>query len=334
MNNKQKILLAITSDRGFYTCFKENFEFLGFQVYLLRDIPFSYKNNLDRVVNFIYKTLLNNKNYKNKLYYKSKKTIDYEAALFNSITDKVDYSLTIRPDIFSLTTLKNIISKSTKAYAYQWDGLKRHPKVINIIHLFKIFYIFEKTDKKYGDNTKLVTNFYFDCYDNIFNISDPEFDIYYIGSDDSRIEELISLCSNLHNLGLKLNIVIPCSKRRRKILNKYPFFNLPEKPFSYKENLMHVANAKAILEISHTNIHSGLSFRAFEALGHNKKLITNNSTIKQYDFYNNNNIYILTNENDIVSFLNTPIKVVDHNIKIKYSFTNWVKNIFELDHIN
>jgi hypothetical protein len=40
-----------------------------------------------------------------------------------------------------------------------------------------------------------------------------------------------------------------------------------------------------------------LIFRVFEALGYKKKLITNNQDITSYDFYNENNIFVITNEN-------------------------------------
>lgn len=326
----KSILLAITSDRGFYTCFKDNLDHLAFDVKLLRELPFSYKNTLDKVVNFFHKTIFNNKKYKEKLIAKNPKNITHQNEVLNSIIGTVDYSLTIRPDLFTDKITNKILSKSKVSYAYQWDGIQRFPKVIQRIPLFKKFYVFDKEDEQYGDNTKMITNFYFDCYSHLFNNTNPEYDVYYIGTYDSRITELIETCSKLHQMGLKLNIIIICNAKRRQKLKKYPFFNLPEKPLSYKENLIQVANTKAILEIGNTQLHSGLSFRTFEALGYDKKLITNNTSIIKYDFYSPNNFHIYENNKALISFMKQPKDHIDSQIKNKYSFTNWIKEVLEI----
>ena len=50
--------------------------------------------------------------------------------------------------------------------------------------------------------------------------------------------------------------------------------------------------SKVLLDLVREN-QDGLSFRIFEAMALKKKIITNNKTIVDYDFYNPNNILIL-----------------------------------------
>ena len=101
-------------------------------------------------------------------------------------------------------------------------------------------------------------------------------------------------------------------------------------PLSYYENLKMVANSKILIDLHHDTLHKGLSFRAFEALGYNKKLITSNSIIKDYDFYNEKNIYLVNNNySNFDSFLTGNYQEIIPEVKSKYSFKSWINNILE-----
>ena len=83
------------------------------------------------------------------------------------------------------------------------------------------------------------------------------------------------------------------------------------------------------------DVHNGLSFRFFEALYYQKKLITNNTDIINYEFYNPNNIMIIDYNNytqaSILEFLDKEYVNIDSEIINKYSFDNWLKRILELE---
>ena len=136
------------------------------------------------------------------------------------------------------------------------------------------------------------------------------------------------ICEFLKSKNLKLNIII-CGKVK-KDLSKYPYIKIIHNPLSYYENLKMVANSKILIDLHHENLHNGLSFRIFESLGYNKKIITTNKAVKNYDFYNTNNIHIIDDEQELELFLNSDFITIDLRIKEKYSFTNWIKNILEI----
>ena len=78
------------------------------------------------------------------------------------------------------------------------------------------------------------------------------------------------------------------------------------------------------------NVHNGLSFRVFESLRFSKKLITNNQSIRDYDFYSPNNILIWEKSIDkhkILEFLEKNYEKLDRNIVEKYSFSSWINNV-------
>jgi predicted secreted protein len=76
-----------------------------------------------------------------------------------------------------------------------------------------------------------------------------------------------------------------------------------------------------------------LSFRVFEAMAYQKKIITNNKSIMEYDFYNPNNILVLQNNTYEFesSFFETAYQPIAKEIYDKYTVQSWVKKIFNLN---
>ena len=60
-------------------------------------------------------------------------------------------------------------------------------------------------------------------------------------------------------------------------------------------------------------------------------MITTNTTIKEYDFYNENNILIIDRENPVISaeFIKKEYEKVDPEIYIKYSLEYWLSELFK-----
>lgn len=64
-----------------------------------------------------------------------------------------------------------------------------------------------------------------------------------------------------------------------------------------------------------------------ESIFFEKKLITTNEDIANYDFYRKENVFIIGKDDykDLPKFLNTPYKkIVDY-----YDYHNWIKRFFE-----
>ena len=84
------------------------------------------------------------------------------------------------------------------------------------------------------------------------------------------------------------------------------------------------------MDINHP-LQYGLTSRCIEALGANRKLITTNENIKDYDFFNESNIRIIDRKNPIINadfFISDYIKP-KKEIYEKYSLKNWLINIFD-----
>ena len=77
---------------------------------------------------------------------------------------------------------------------------------------------------------------------------------------------------------------------------------------------------------------TGLSFRIFEAMAFEKKVLTNNKTIVEYDFYNPSNILVIDENNLEIppSFFETSYQSLPDEIYSYYTLSAWVDRIFNL----
>lgn len=328
---KKRIVLGLPKDNNIYNAIEKCLEDLDFEVIPVSfDIAnFKYKNLSQRVLNFFRKTFLKDKNFKKTLKYNNHKA-ELEKQL-SLIEDKADYALLIRPDIYPLEFIRKIKEKVGKMYGYHWDGLSMYPLTRDVIPYFDSFYVFDPSDYPHPEfkNVKPTTSFYID---NLKENKSPENDIYYIGfMMKKRLPGILNFIKRIENLNLKLdiNLLTKDLDNARKISKKIQFFSEPK---TYFENMEMMLNSKVILDFLDSS-HNGLSLRTFEALGYGKKLVTNNSSIKYYDFYNPANIFVWDSKNldGIEEFLQIPYQNPEESIVKKYGFSNWINYILEIE---
>lgn len=278
---------------------------------------YKYKNVLEKLQNFISKNLFK-KNLKK--IWASKQNVSTIKP-----DENFDVVFIICPDFLLNDELKYITGKSKKSIVYYWDSFDNIPRYERTLPFFDVKYSFEKKDcEKY--NLKFITNFYYKPAQNI----KTEYDVFFIGALDDRIDTLIEISEKLKNRNRKIIIQ---NKNKKKLL-KYQNtgIELIENPIRFQEAEIYFEKSKVIIDIQ-KNIQKGLTFRVFEAIGKKKKLITNNKDIVNYDFYNSNNIFVWNeNKNEIPDhFFETPYQELDVNVYEKYSLKNWIKTIFELN---
>ncbi len=83
-----------------------------------------------------------------------------------------------------------------------------------------------------------------------------------------------------------------------------------------------------VIDVEHPN-QQGLTMRTIEMLGLQKKLITTNKSIVDYDFYHPNNICVVDRQNPVVDagFLQSDYFYIDKTIRNKYSLKSWLLNL-------
>lgn len=321
----KSIIIAAPNHYGLLQRFKENLKALGFTVIVIPDdikVRIGLKNNLIHIFRKLF--------FKDNTFKKEKKiqlrTNKQIKILERQNLRQFDYSLFIRPDLFSNALISYIKSKTSSNAAYQWDGMDRFPAAYKKIDLFDRFFVFDRNDNTKNNKLIPITNFYFDD----IPVRSDVIDAYFLGTYmKSRIDIIIKLSEKLKGLGLKtsINLILKSSQR---LNNSYKHnINIINTPIPFKENIINSSRSRIILDFAN-NVHNGLSMRTFESIGFKKKLITNNLLVKDYDFYNPNNIFVIDNDDleGIEGFINVPYENLSEEIYEKYSFTNWITTVF------
>ena len=159
-------------------------------------------------------------------------------------------------------------------------------------------------------------------------------DFYFTGSHmPDRMESVILFGNLAQKMGWKLDFNIGWFEQDiKKSKNIYPEnIKIFSHGKSFGENLNQAKCAKILVDFK-TPIHNGLSFRAFEALGYQKKLITTNENIKKYDFYHPDNVFVWDgkDKNGLEEFIQRPYFKIDCAIREKYGFKNWIHYVLNI----
>ena len=85
-------------------------------------------------------------------------------------------------------------------------------------------------------------------------------------------------------------------------------------------------DSKVVLDIEHPK-QAGLTMRTIETLGSGTKLITTNAAVREYDFYDPNNICVVNRKKPFIdpAFMETPYAAVPEHIYQRYRLSQWVK---------
>ena len=180
-------------------------------------------------------------------------------------------------------------------------------------------------------NLKYNTQFYFDSLipetvgknrENEKSHSRPK--ALFIGREKKAREKVLKkVFSDLEAEGVEVEAYI--SKGRS---GKYKY-SLREKLIHYRDVIERSRDADVLIDCYGTD-KAGCSLRAMEAMFLGKKLITDNLSLADYDFYDSHNIYIIGKEQrSLKEFLSEPYVSVSRDIRDRYRFSSWAERFLE-----
>lgn len=184
-------------------------------------------------------------------------------------------------------------------------------------------------DKEYclQNDINFINQFYFDKFAAKYPTNNFTEGVVYVGIDKQRKDILQSMSNTFKQLGINYNIkLITFNSADLKL--SVPGFEYLKKPLKYSDVIDLSVKSRAIIELVH-KYQMGLTWRSLESMYFRKKMITNNTKIRNYDFYNKNNIFIygLDNIEELTDFLESPYIELPNSILKKYSFDNWFELI-------
>jgi hypothetical protein len=281
---------------------------------------YRYKSFFDRLGNTFDKLVLK----------KNRKHLAQENFIVHQI-EKIGHQNTIlfiRPDKISKKTHLEIKKQTDKYLTYIYDSCRRFPIDHLLDGIFDEIFSFDLFDVQKYNFTFIPNYIYLEKKEMAINCTNAN--IFIIISIDERFDFLNKLADYLskHNIPFKFIVVgkkVPQNCNQNIIHSTRTLF-----PEELKEDFK---NSKIFLDLIRKD-HNGLSFRIFEALAMQRKIITTNTSIKEYDFYNPNNILVMDENTEInisPDFLNTAYQPLNDDVYYKYTIENWVNTVFELN---
>ncbi len=323
----KKILLIETSYFDYQLKIKKAFEQKGFSVDLIDDRPSTsiFVKGLIRL-NPDYVRLRTEKYFKNVICEK------FRSNIYSYVIVILGQSLT--KEMFLYLKKEN---PRTVFILYLWDSVINFPQFKDLSKGFDRTFSFDFCDcKKYG--FKFLPLFYCDeCIDN--NVTfEKQYYVSYVGTiKKGKLKFLKEIkkqfsAKNIPSL-FYFYLQSPLIYYFYKLTNR-EFRHSKKNDFhytklSYLDNLNVIRKSKIVIDVPMAN-QEGLSMRTFEALSMKTKLITGNQSIRNYDFYKPQNIYIYSGRfdfNDI--FFNSDFSNMTTSFYSQYSIKEWSSQLIK-----
>ena len=253
-------------------------------------------------------------------------------------SQKYDLVFVINGQTLSRAFIHHVKKTSPKAVfiIYLWDSIANRKQVVENLNEFAQKFTFDAHDaEKY--NIALRPLFYGDGFANKDD-TPIKYQISFIGTAHTDRYAIVDKIKK--SLGIHVKTYWYLYLQARWVFYVYRWLQPGMKfaklddfkftPLAKKELQKVFSESLAILDIEHPD-QNGMTMRTLETLGAQKKLVTTNKTVAQYDFYTEQNICVVDRNNPIIpsDFLETPYKKIPENIRNRYSIGGWAHEIFD-----
>ncbi|MCG2792774.1 MAG: hypothetical protein L6262_04400 [Weeksellaceae bacterium] len=296
---------------------------MGFEVdVLIESLPPAMNKSslIHRIKNIFYRLILKDKTY----FIKKEKKLFEKFAERRLKNKKYDIAFFIRADMYSEKLIRKVRKQSKKIVSYQWDGLEMYPRIFDYYKYFDRKLVFDADDIRRFPQYNLLplTNFYYSPKAYHF---EEQFDFFYVGvglQDRIKWASQLECYSKENHLKFKAILTIPEYREEKKSEK----ICLQHNAISLQENEEFTSKSRSVVDFK-LSAHNGASFRVFDCLQREKKLISNNYALQTYDFYHPDNIFLTDFEDftGLKEFLQKPYHKIDRKVVEKYGIKNWLK---------
>ena len=225
--------------------------------------------------------------------------------------------------------------KDAKVILYLWDSLKNKQGLSNNLEHFDSIKSFDKNDCELYQNFGFRPLFFVDEYSGNKNNAESKYCSAFVGTIHCDRYDFFNEISK-KIAGINYSYFYCPSKLLffiRKIVDR-DFRKVP-----YREVHFHALtsaqvssiylSSKIVVDFNHVK-QVGLTMRTFETMAMNRKLITTNKAIIDYDFYSPRNICVVDSNNIVIpkEFLSCGYVPVQPEILYKYSIEGWLCDVF------
>lgn len=216
--------------------------------------------------------------------------------------------------------IERVCKDSAKLIFYSWNPITESEAHTRLDRRW-IKTSFSRKDSLSGE-LKYVGSFYFKNV--ILHNAAVKYDGLFIGRDKGR-REMLNKVASLYKSNNLLSKIILVDNRKALYDRQYSW------RISYDIVCKYVEESNSVIEILQEG-QEGISLRVFESLFFEKKLVTNNCHIIDYDFYDSRNIFILGKDNDtrFREFILSPYVKISDEVLSRYTIKNWLARMLSL----
>lgn len=236
---------------------------------------------------------------------------------------KFDFTIVVRGHKLNVKTHEFLKSISGKYTTFLIDGLAQLPDQKNIVSFFDQVFSFDPSDCEKEGYTFLTKFIPSEDHKKEGRLCD--FQALSICSNDERLPILKKIALKFFESNVQFKFVLFSKTSNKKLKLDFEIYRNKE---DFQKLQDYIKRSKAIIDIQKEGV-KGLSFRAFEALGNDKKFITNNPEIMNYPFYNPENIWVLDKKllRTPISLFTEPYQTVPQDVYAQYTVESWVKKV-------
>lgn len=231
-------------------------------------------------------------------------------------------------DISFIKSLRETLPNS-EFILYQWDSLARLDGIEQRLHFFDRVFSFDRIDALSRPEMIFRPLFF---RENSISKDHPiqDIDLAFVGwLHSDRLESVRRMQSEANAMGLRIFVYIYTGWWTwLKLFIRGEARQVHTQTLPYVELLKIIGRSKCIYDLPHA-LQTGLTMRAIETLGMQKKLLTSSLDIVNYDFYSADNVS-LVGMNEVwlnKDFIFNAPSPVDSKILQKYTLDAWLDDV-------
>lgn len=265
----------------------------------------------------------------------------YDNIIRESLKVKYDYILIVRGEAVSRRRLSMLrkAQPGAECILYLWDSMHYNPNAKNILHLFDKIFSFDRVDSDQNERINFLPLFFGEEFERSASSNFPaDYDACFVGTvHTDRYKVLEKILDDFERKGLSIFVYAYYPSKTlyhiRSLFDagfrRFGRKHLKFSGLTLKQVVDKIAESRAVIDINRPG-QVGLTMRAIETVGAQRKLITTNVDISNYDIFSEEGVLVLDRNNPEVSreFLLESCKPFAEVVRERYSVSSWVNSIF------
>lgn len=252
-----------------------------------------------------------------------------------------DHVLVVRGEAISAERLRELREAQPRATLslYLWDSMRYNPNARNILSQFDRAFSFDRVDVDATPGLEFLPLFYGHEFERAAQWKGkPKYDACFIGTiHTDRYKVLEKILGHLEAEGRK--VFVFCYYPSKLLYRIRSLFDTGFRRFARKyvsfagmklpDVVDRIAESRTVIDVNRPD-QLGLTMRTIEAAGAQRRLITTNADVANYDLYSDEAVHIVDREAPVIpqAFFDTATTPFDAQTRRRYSVSAWIDRIF------